>query len=86
MGTPKTALLGRKVTWSSSNDEVVDVDDGDVIALEEGTATITVTVGSRTASCVVTVLADDEYDYDDDEGDYSEGGECLIEAGDDTEE
>ena len=48
----------KSVTWSSNNTDVATVDDGGkVIAVKEGTATITVTTndGNLTASCQVTV-------------------------------
>ncbi len=48
----------RKVTWSSSNKDVVAVTStGYILAKAVGTATITVTTedGNKTASCVVTV-------------------------------
>lgn len=47
-------------TWSTSDGSIVYVDqDGNVSALAEGTATITVTTedGNKTATCVVTVTA-----------------------------
>ena len=50
----------QNVTWSSSNANVVTVDNaGRVTAIAAGTATITVTTedGNRTATCVVTVVA-----------------------------
>ncbi len=48
------------VTWSSSNKDVATVNDkGEVTAVKEGTATITVTTrdGSKKAECKVTVTA-----------------------------
>ena len=51
----------KKVSWSSSNDAVVSVDqNGAVTAVKEGTATISVTTedGGKTASCEVTVKAE----------------------------
>ncbi len=55
--TPETAT-NKAVTWSSSNEAVVRVDqNGMVTAACPGTATITVTTadGGKTASCTVTV-------------------------------
>ncbi len=47
----------KDVTWTSSNTEVVSVDEeGKVTALDVGTATITATVGEKTATCKVTVI------------------------------
>ncbi len=43
------------ITWTSSNPEVATVENGLVNALTQGTATITVSVGDVSASCVVTV-------------------------------
>ena len=47
------------VTWKSSDDEIVKVDNGVVTAVAPGAATITVTTedGGRTAACAVTVTA-----------------------------
>ena len=50
---------GAAVTWESSNDEVASVIEGTgscgVVGVSAGTATITATAGSVTATCVVTV-------------------------------
>ena len=43
------------VSWSSSNPSVATVSGGKVTAVKAGTATITATAGSKTASCAVTV-------------------------------
>lgn len=43
------------ITWSTSNPTVATVENGVVTAVGEGTATITVTVGGKTATCEVTV-------------------------------
>jgi len=56
---PDTAT-DQAVTWSSSNKDVATVNDkGEVTAVKEGTATITVTTkdGSKKAECKVTVTA-----------------------------
>ena len=45
----------KTITWTSDNEEVATISGGTVSALKEGTATITATVGSCTAQCVVTV-------------------------------
>ena len=50
----------KTVTWTSDNEEVATVSGGTVSALKEGTATITATVGSCTAQCVVTVVPKQE--------------------------
>ena len=43
------------LSWSSSNPSVATVSGGKVTAVKAGTATITATAGSKTASCTVTV-------------------------------
>ena len=43
------------VTWASSNTTVATVVSGEVIGVKEGTANIIASVGSFTATCVVTV-------------------------------
>ena len=53
--TPGDTTDDKTVTWTSDNEEVATVSGGMVSALKEGTATITATVGSCTAQCVVTV-------------------------------
>ena len=46
-----------KAVWKSSDDTVVAVDeDGNVRALKEGTATVSASVGEKTAVCEITVL------------------------------
>ena len=48
----------KNVTWSSNDEDVVTVDgNGNITAIGEGTATVTVTTedGSQTATCIVTV-------------------------------
>lgn len=47
----------KTVTWSSSDAAVATVDNGQVTALSNGTATITVTAGGKTATCTVSVVA-----------------------------
>ena len=56
--TPSTHQA--ELSWSSSDREVVTVEDGHIVALKEGEATITVRIkGSmrQVASCDVTVMA-----------------------------
>ena len=45
------------ITWESSDEVVVTVQDGVLTARKDGTATITVTCGAKSASCAVTVNA-----------------------------
>ena len=54
--TPEYAA-NKNVTWASSDASVASVSDGKVVALKEGTATITVTSeeGEHKAECAVTV-------------------------------
>jgi len=49
-----------KIIWSSSNNEVVTVDNGIVSAVFNGNATITATCGEQTATCEVSVSGIDE--------------------------
>ena len=48
----------QNVTWSSSNENVVTVDNGDIAAVKVGEATITVTTedGGKTATCNIKVI------------------------------
>ncbi|MEG1560629.1 MAG: Ig-like domain-containing protein [Clostridia bacterium] len=49
----------KRVLWTSSNEKIVTVDKGNIVAMGTGSATITVTTvdGGFTATCVVTVGA-----------------------------
>lgn len=47
---------GAVVTWSSDNSAVATVADGKVTALAKGTAVITASAESKTATCTVTVV------------------------------
>lgn len=51
--TPENAT--DNITWTSSNEDVVKVSGGNLTAVAEGTATITVTSGNITKTCTVTV-------------------------------
>ena len=51
---PNTAT-DKTVTWSTSDASVATVNDGVVKAIKSGTATITASVGRKSATCAVTV-------------------------------
>lgn len=61
--SPNTAT-NQNVTWSSSDEAVVTVENGNITAVAEGEATITVTTvdGGFTATCVVTVIEEENTD------------------------
>jgi uncharacterized protein YjdB len=48
----------KTVTWKSSDTTIATVSGGEVTAVKAGTATITATVGGKTATCKVTVTAE----------------------------
>ena len=48
-------IEGYTITWSSSNDSVVSVNEGVITALRPGTADIIATFGDKTDSCKITV-------------------------------
>ena len=52
--TPADAT-NKTITWTSSNDGIVKVNDGAVKGIQAGTATITATISGYSASCGVTV-------------------------------
>lgn len=51
---------GTEVTWASSNTAAATVNDGVVTGVAEGTAIIVASAGTKTASCLVTVVAESE--------------------------
>lgn len=56
----------KKISWKSSDSNVVSVNDGKVIAVGVGNAIVTVSVGGKSASCDITVNKNnkkDDYDY-----------------------
>ena len=54
---------GGKIIWASSKTSVATVDqNGNVLAVAEGSSTITATIGRKVGSCVVTVI-DKEHLY-----------------------
>ena len=58
--TPNNA--DKTVVWTSDKESVATVVDGIITAVAPGTATITATVGGKSASCVVTVVAKPDED------------------------
>lgn len=46
----------KTITWSSSNPSIAMVNDGKVVGVSAGTATITASVGGKVATCSVTVV------------------------------
>ena len=46
----------KTATWSSSDASVATVSDGVVRAVKEGSATVTVTVDGKTATCTIKVV------------------------------
>ena len=52
-----------RVKWESSNKAAVSVTSGKVIAKAAGTSTVTATVGKKSASCMVTVVAQNASEY-----------------------
>ena len=54
-----TNVTNKELTWSSSNENVIRVYDGVIIAVGSGSATVTATSeNGKTASCAVTVSSD----------------------------
>ena len=52
---PDNTTDDRDVTWSSSDESVISVENGKLTAKKAGTATITAKVGDKTVSCTITV-------------------------------
>ena len=63
------------VTWTSSDESVATVSNGNIVAVAEGNAVITATVGELTATCNVTVVLVEGnfYAYNYYSGDYNYG-------------
>lgn len=57
---PETTTDNKTVVWKSSDDKVIVVEDGVLTAKAAGAATITATVGDKTASCTITVKEADK--------------------------
>lgn len=56
--TPTTTPTGKNVIWASSNPRVATVSGGVVTGVSAGSAIITATAGSYSASCTVTVTSE----------------------------
>ena len=54
--TATTAPAGFPVVWKSSNEDVLTIKNGVVTAVADGEATITVSFGSKSTQCTVTVV------------------------------
>ena len=54
---PANTTDSKTITWTSSNNKVATVKNGYVTGLNAGTATITAKMGTKTATCTVTVKA-----------------------------
>lgn len=57
--TTPEAVAYPEQTWTSSDEKVATVVDGKVLGVAEGTATITVTIDEKSASCTVKVVLPD---------------------------
>lgn len=62
------------LTWASSNDDVATISNGVITSIGVGTATITVTCGGYSATCVVTSRAFMDVDVAKVAGSYPDGG------------
>ena len=51
-----SSASNQPMKWESSNSEIVSVENGIINGIREGTATITVSVAGKTASCSVNVI------------------------------
>lgn len=60
-----------EVTWESSNTAVATVDGGVVTGVAEGTAIVAANADGKTASCIVTVVAEGSGDENEDDNETS---------------
>ena len=65
VATPEPINTTDAIIWHSDNEEVATVNNGVVTAIFNGNATITVTCGSATATCAVSVTGIEEPDIPD---------------------
>lgn len=54
------ASSSTELSWSSSDESVVTVNDGKLFACGEGVAEVTVSAGDKSVKCEVTVIASDD--------------------------
>lgn len=73
-----TNATNKNVAWSSSNNGVATITNGNVMAVGSGTATITATVDGKSTSCVVTVTKNITYSYEMVDIPSSAIGQCYI--------
>lgn len=66
----------KTVTWSSSNNGIITVDEGVVRAIAPGTATVTAKVGSKKSTCKITVSKEDITYIGNRNVDYDSAGKC----------
>ncbi len=52
---PENTTDAKDVTWTSSNPNVISVENGKLTAIAVGTADITAKVGDKTVTCTITV-------------------------------
>ena len=57
MLTATTTPADAEIVWSSSNEAIVTVDNGNVLAISAGSATVTAKNDTATATCEITVKA-----------------------------
>jgi uncharacterized protein YjdB len=55
--TATTTPADAEIVWSSSNEAIVTVDNGNVLAISAGSATVTAKNDTATATCEITVKA-----------------------------
>ncbi len=86
---PEDATGNKEITWTSSDEQVVTVKDGNVTAVSDGTAIITATTSNgKTKTCNVTVtsteikdlIAAEEITLDKTEGELEEGQTLQLTA------
>ncbi len=74
-----------KVTWSSADEDVVSVDEGEILVCEAGKTTLTAKYNDQTVTATVVITPGTEI-MDDDEYDDSDDGEDMEEDYSDDDE